>query len=165
MSKTLKDFEPLIHEWAEKRGIYAAGNKLAQFAKLVEEFGELQDARNKGDKTKIIDGIGDCIVVLINLTKMCDCNLSKYEHLLPVIQQIDQVMAERRYAFDLGELSRSIVKNEAEALIAHFCDVFYNDVKQIALCHCLDPIKCLEFAYNEISGRNGKMIDGVYVKD
>ena len=165
MSKTLKDFEPLIHEWAEKRGIYAAGNKLAQFAKLVEEFGELQDARNKGDKTKIIDGIGDCIVVLINLTKMCDCNMSKYEHLLPVIQQFPTVEVERRFAADLGKISNAIVKNEAEALIAHFCDIFYSDVRQIAIYHDLDSIECLEFAYNEISGRNGKMIDGVYVKD
>lgn len=165
MSKTLKDFEPLIHEWAEKRGIYAAGNKLAQFAKLVEEFGELQDARNKGDHTKIVDGIGDCIVVLINLTKMCGCSMSKYEHLLPVIQQFEQVVAERRFAADLGKISNAIVKSEADELIAHFCDVFYSDVRQIAIYHDLDSIECLEFAYNEIAGRKGKLVDGVYVKD
>lgn len=165
MSKTLKDFEPLIHEWAEKRGIYAAGNKLAQFAKLVEEFGELQDARNKGDKTKVIDGIGDCIVVLINLTKMCGDCLSSHEHFFSVFIPADHVIAERQYAAALGSISRAVVKNECDSVIAHFCDIFYNDVKQIALCHDLDQIECLEFAYNEISGRGGKTVDGVFIKE
>jgi NTP pyrophosphatase (non-canonical NTP hydrolase) len=40
--------------------------------KLVEEVGEICRAVLKNDRHEIIDGIGDCVVVLTNLAELID---------------------------------------------------------------------------------------------
>ena len=62
----------LIREWAEQRGLYANGDPKTQALKLVEEVGETCRAILKQDKPEIIDGIGDCVVVLTNLAELVD---------------------------------------------------------------------------------------------
>jgi len=62
----------LIREWAEQRGLYANGDPKTQALKLVEEVGETCRAILKEDKPEIIDGIGDCVVVLTNLAELID---------------------------------------------------------------------------------------------
>ena len=62
----------LIREWAEERGLYANGDPKTQALKLVEEVGETCRAILKQDKPEIIDGIGDCVVVLTNLAELVD---------------------------------------------------------------------------------------------
>ena len=60
----------LIREWAHERGLYDGGDPKTQALKLVEEVGETCRAILKQDKTEIIDGIGDCVVVLTNLAEL-----------------------------------------------------------------------------------------------
>lgn len=91
----------LIREWAETRGLYTNGDPKTQALKLVEEVGETCKAILNNDKPEIVDGIGDCVVVLTNLAKLTG-----------------------------------------------------NDIEF-----------CIEQAYNEISKRTGKMINGTFVKD
>ena len=91
----------LIRDWAEQRGLYTNGDPKTQTLKLMEEAGEICRAVLKKDEPEIIDGIGDCVVVLTNL--------------------------------------------------AHLCDVSIEE--------------CIEAAYNEISQRKGKMINGTFVKN
>ena len=62
----------LIRNWAEQRGLYANGDPKTQALKLVEEIGETCRAVLKQDKPEIIDGIGDCVVVLTNLAELID---------------------------------------------------------------------------------------------
>lgn len=69
-----KEFEP-IREWAKKRGIYEKGDPKTQTLKLNEELGELSKAILKDEEEEIIDGLGDCFVVLVNLSKLCGYNL------------------------------------------------------------------------------------------
>jgi len=57
----------LIREWAKERGLYDKGDTKTQTLKLMEEAGEICRAVLKQDKQQIIDGIGDCVVVLTNL--------------------------------------------------------------------------------------------------
>ena len=59
-----------IRNWAERRGIYEDGNVKTQFAKLVEEVGELAQAILQEDDVEFSDAIGDCIVVLTNLAAL-----------------------------------------------------------------------------------------------
>ena len=65
----MSQFE-LIREWARERGLYDGGDPKTQALKLVEEVGETCRAILKQDKPEIIDGIGDCVVVLTNLAEL-----------------------------------------------------------------------------------------------
>jgi len=90
-----------IRCWAEERGLYDKGDPKTQTLKLMEEAGEICRAVLKKDEPQIIDGIGDCVVVLTNL--------------------------------------------------AHLCNVSIEE--------------CIQAAYDEISARKGKMINGTFVKN
>ena len=60
----------LIRIWANDRGLYDGGDPKTQALKLVEEVGETCRAILKEDAKEIIDGIGDCVVVLVNLAEL-----------------------------------------------------------------------------------------------
>ena len=60
----------LIREWADERGLYDKGDPKTQALKLVEEVGETCRAILKGNDMEAIDGIGDCVVVLVNLAEL-----------------------------------------------------------------------------------------------
>ena len=60
----------LIREWADERGLYENGDTKTQALKLVEEVGETCRAILKEDNEEIVDGIGDCVVVLVNLAEL-----------------------------------------------------------------------------------------------
>ena len=76
----------LIREWADERGIYEKGDPKTQALKLVEEVGETCRAILKVEPKEIIDGIGDCVVVLTNLAELCgvpieECIRSAYNEI------------------------------------------------------------------------------------
>jgi len=60
----------LIREWADERGLYENGDTKTQALKLVEEVGETCRAILKEDFEEVVDGIGDCVVVLVNLAEL-----------------------------------------------------------------------------------------------
>jgi len=60
----------LIRDWADERGLYENGDTKTQALKLVEEVGETCRAILKEDFDEVIDGIGDCVVVLTNLAEL-----------------------------------------------------------------------------------------------
>ena len=60
----------LIREWADQRGLYKNGDTKTQALKLVEEVGETCRAILKEDHEEVIDGLGDCVVVLTNLAEL-----------------------------------------------------------------------------------------------
>lgn len=53
-----------IRDWANEKGLFDPENVDKQIRKFNEEWGELNGAITRGDDAKIIDGFGDCIVVL-----------------------------------------------------------------------------------------------------
>jgi len=67
----------LIRAWAEERGLYNEGDPKTQTLKLMEEAGEICRAVLKKDEPEIIDGIGDCVVVLTNLAHLCDTSIEE----------------------------------------------------------------------------------------
>ena len=66
-----------IRLWAEDRGLYHKGDPKTQALKLVEEVGETCKAILKKDEPEIIDGIGDCVVVLTNLAHLCNTSIEE----------------------------------------------------------------------------------------
>ena len=76
----------LIREWADERGLYENGDTKTQALKLVEEVGETCRAILKEDHKEVIDGIGDCVVVLTNLAELVgvpieDCIDAAYDEI------------------------------------------------------------------------------------
>jgi NTP pyrophosphatase (non-canonical NTP hydrolase) len=67
----------LIREWARERGLYDNGDPKTQALKLVEEVGETCRAILKQDHSEIVDGIGDCVVVLTNLAELVDTSIEE----------------------------------------------------------------------------------------
>jgi len=67
----------LIRLWAKDRGLYDGGDPKTQALKLVEEVGETCRAILKEDAKQIIDGIGDCVVVLVNLAELTGTPIEK----------------------------------------------------------------------------------------
>ena len=65
----LNDFD-LIRMWARQRGLYDKGDTKTQTLKLMEEAGEICRAVLKDDHDQVVDGIGDCVVVLTNLAEL-----------------------------------------------------------------------------------------------
>lgn len=63
-----------IRQWAKERGIYEKGDPKTQLLKLIEETGELSKGILKLNQEEIIDAIGDCVVVLVNLSELCKLN-------------------------------------------------------------------------------------------
>ena len=79
------EFEP-IRDWAKERGIYEKGTVRGQFEKLLEEVEELNQAILEKDKKELIDAVGDCVVVLTNLSELAgvkieDCINSAYNEI------------------------------------------------------------------------------------
>ena len=66
-----------IREWADTRGLYKNGDPKTQALKLTEEVGETCRALLKEDKPEVIDGIGDCVVVLTNLAELCGTTIEE----------------------------------------------------------------------------------------
>jgi len=72
----LNEFD-LIRMWANQRGIYEHGDTKTQALKLMEEAGEICRAVLKEDHDEVVDGIGDCVVVLTNLAELQGVSIEK----------------------------------------------------------------------------------------
>ena len=60
-----------IRDWAHERQLDTKGDPKTQFAKLVEEAGELAQGVLKNRIEETADAIGDMVVVLTNLSTLC----------------------------------------------------------------------------------------------
>jgi len=75
-SGSINEFD-LIRMWANQRGIYEHGDTKTQALKLMEEAGEICRAVLKEDHDEVVDGIGDCVVVLTNLAELQGVSIEK----------------------------------------------------------------------------------------
>jgi len=71
----------LIRTWANERGLYDGGDSKTQALKLAEEVGETCRAILKEDHKEVVDGIGDCVVVLTNLAELAGVSI---EHCIEI---------------------------------------------------------------------------------
>jgi NTP pyrophosphatase (non-canonical NTP hydrolase) len=82
MSDHVKNCETIcrfdkIRLWADERGLYDKGDPKTQTLKLMEEAGEICRAVLKKDYDQVVDGIGDCVVVLTNLAHLYNISIEK----------------------------------------------------------------------------------------
>jgi len=72
---TLSESRSKVLIWADDREILTNGTLMGQSDKLIEEAEETKEAILNADKTGIIDGIGDALVVLTIMADMADTTL------------------------------------------------------------------------------------------
>ncbi len=70
------ELELKVLRWSEARKIIPNSTALAQLQKLEEEVNELRDGITSNNMKEIVDGVGDCTVVLINICALLDVNLT-----------------------------------------------------------------------------------------
>lgn len=125
--------------------------------KVIEEFSELNSAVFQEDEPEIIDALGDLQVTLIILMDTVDGKLKKDKvnfadvilpHLLGNINVINY------YIYKNNDVAVEQLINETMGLI-----------KQYAETLGYDAMECLQVAYDVISKRKGKNVNGVFVKD
>lgn len=148
-----------IIEWAKEREIDKKGTIQGQAMKTIEEMSELIKGICKNDIDLIKDSIGDVYVTLV-----IGCMLNNN-----VICQ--------NYVQDFGRYrtkENMIEKISGQILNLSVCYEPYKDSFVLKLVRLLESIafeyntdlrECVELAYNEISRRKGKMINGVFVKE
>lgn len=156
-----------VQAWALNRNFFADGGATykGQWMKLVEEFGELALGLNKRKPDVIKDSIGDVIVVLCVLDGFGGrCLMQEYK-LEPTDQHTETVPS--FCVFRLLQCIEDLYKAK------HMNDSLFAEVLQCAmhwLCclakiNGLDVVDCLEYSYNEIKDRKGKMVNGVFIKE
>lgn len=81
-----------------------------------------------------------------------------------ILAKADQQAQMLKCVSEVGELADAVAKNDFNAIIDGVGDVL---VTLILLCEIKDicPTFCLKSAYGEIKNRQGKMVNGVFVKD
>ena len=145
----LKDLIQKVEAWAEERNLIKLENAPKQYLKFLEETGELARALLKNDVPEIIDSFGDVLVTVIILAK-----------------QLGKPLSTNLYSssYDVeGELSPYEFVNLLSTY--YVSEEIIDVIDLVAKSHGYDSVECLEVAYNVISKRTGKVINGSYVKD
>lgn len=75
LKMNFKELEEKTIQWAKDRYIIQNGKPETQVLKLMSEMGELADNMAKGND--VTDDIGDCIVVLTLISKMCGLTMEE----------------------------------------------------------------------------------------
>lgn len=148
-----------IIEWACEREIDRKGTIQGQAIKTIEEMSELVKGICKNDIDLIKDSIGDVYVTLVIGCMLNDSNICE------------------NYTIDGGRFrdrERMLRMIGTEIITVSSCDEPYDYFYVAKLVKLLESIaieystslrECVELAYDEISNRKGKMINGVFVKE
>lgn len=166
--KTLEELETLVIEWANDRNIIKGSTTPHQFMKLSEEFGELSLAVLLTHKPFIKDGIGDFVVVLINIAAQLniDGGVSTCRGRAMVANWVvsDMTGIVTRLSAELGDLAGAIIRDReyrASVSIGN-CLLLAEVLAKKAEVGSLED--CLAAAYEEIKDREGEMVENVWVK-
>lgn len=173
--KKLKTLIENVNQWAEDKGIHSKGNCFTQLMKTHEEVGELINAIYHNNREETIDALGDILVTIINAVWFTD-----FININEVIESSDNhlVEPEEDVFYNVLFLDKhktylidSYVKFEKEP-DGYNKDSFITDVYTVVetlleICYVLDLdiTDCLEAAYNVISKRSGKIVNGQFIKD
>lgn len=175
MKKQHYDYFTPIIDWAKEKGILQDGRLTKQLLKSSEECLELQTAiesyenGNKAAIEEIKDAIGDVYITLVvstnlkvrnpyllfRMIKLQDDRLPisvDYNHYITELKRLDLSTYEMFTADPSYNLDLKLAK------YVEFLDFIAKDYK-------LTLTECIETAYNTISKRKGKMIDGSFVKE
>ncbi len=173
--KALKSCQKRTLEWAAPKGLLATDDATKQALYIAAEAGELIDGVLKNNIDAIKDGIGDTAVTLANYSEICTRNRLWVD--IPNDENWCAAGWGRvRYdeTFQCEELAGMLMIS-----IGHICQnpntqtmrncdavrFCYYALATIADRHQTTLARCWALALDEIEGRTGQTVDGVFVKD
>lgn len=139
----ISELEPLIIEWAKEKNINNPNN---QYLKILEEVGETARAILKNDIPEIKDGIGDIAVTII------------------IYYSIDKESINLDYIKD-KEFNNQLC---FESLLIHinaYSTVVFMPLENLATNNNTTLKECLNLAWNVIKDRQGKTLNGNFIKN
>ena len=143
--KTIEELHPLIIEWAREKDLLKRENAEKQYLKFLEEVGETARAILKNDVPEIVDGLGDCVVTIFILAEQNSSELwLDLNNKSPLRLTIDMV---------IGCVHIDKVQ---------FCTVLW--LNKYAKSIGYDLTECLNSAWDEIKDREGRTVNGTFVK-
>lgn len=162
----MKDLNKKIIEWAKDRELDKKGTVECQAIKTAEEMAELIKGISKGDIDLIKDSVGDTYVTLV-IGNMLDEEFDLEKIYADTIQVMDA------HKDKLKINKKSVIKVLANIIIWILTERYseenlYTLLEELITCastYDLDFKDCVQSAYDEIANRNGKMINGTFVKE
>lgn len=170
------DYVTRIIDWAKDRDIKDKGRLTKQLLKSDEENAELQNAiesyenGNKDTLIQIKDSIGDIYVTLVVSTYL----VSERPYLtFRKIKTSKQQTVNVSWLYYIRELKSQDAKlfDVFTNTEATFIDIearlssYINFLEMVAQAYGLELVECIKYAYDTISKRKGKMIDGTFIKE
>lgn len=150
-----------IEQWAHDRNLIVGSSPDKQILKTFSEVGEL--AGNIIDRKNVADDIGDIGVTLVILAKQLGHEIPKpiaYKY----IAEEDEVCA-LALVREIGLLSDLIAKRKPAGEVFQKVASAWEHLQYVAHAMDYEFGMCLDFAYDEIKDRKGRMVDGVFVKE
>lgn len=158
MTKTLDE---KVQQWFIDRNLHEA-NPVKQFEKLMEETGELFEGVAKGKSDLIKDALGDIQVVLTGL----ELQIKNGADIRATPEEMELLLMVASLGNLANKLHKHVFYDETKIpLIKPDLIMLHSNIHSVAIHNCTTADTCLKIAYDEIKGRKGKMIDGVFVKE
>ncbi|EBU9744635.1 hypothetical protein DM046_08205 [Salmonella enterica subsp. enterica serovar Kentucky] len=168
-----------VKGWSKERGILDNGKLETQITKFFEEFGEIATGISKNKPELIMDGIGDALVVLVNILELGKDKLSGEMTTAEIIEhglqlQVDDV-ADVEEHFDDNGYPHHLYLHATEIFATAFIrsDAGFDQLNwalyrlaKLALYYRLNIRHCFSLAWHEIKDRKGYLnADGIFVKE
>lgn len=168
-----------VKGWSKERGILDNGKLETQITKFFEEFGEIATGISKNKPELIMDGIGDALVVLVNILELGKDKLSGEMTTAEIIEhglqlQVDDV-ADVEEHFDDNGYPHHLYLHATEIFATAFIrsDAGFDQLNwalyrlaKLALYYRLDIRHCFSLAWHEIKDRKGYLnAEGIFVKE
>lgn len=173
------DYIYKITDWADERGLNKAEFLPMQLEKTREENSELTKAITKyelGNKDALVeikDAIGDVYVTLVVALRMLRDRVSVYFsfksialwHSKDELETSWTCFSELLRTTDARFYKTFISEEKIDIELFKMLVTYINLLDVVAKKYDLELVECVDYAYNQIKNRTGKMIDGSFVKD
>lgn len=173
------DYIYKITDWAEIRGLNRSDFLAMQLEKSREENAELTQAITKyelGNKDAIVeikDAIGDIYVTLVVAFKLLKPIETVYYTFRSTVlwHSKDELktswicFSELLRTTDTRFYKTFISEEKIDVELFKMVVTYINLLDVVAKKYDLELVDCVDYAYNQIKNRTGKMIDGSFVKD
>lgn len=175
---TYQEFEQNLKKWAKDRNIDGPENSLTQVGVLDEEWGETRSAYRKGKTNELVLEIGDVFVTLqvLALQNGCRINYSAQAESAKRRLQTIEVTNENtlkqacHVTSCIGQMELMsygfypvLGKSGPRHLESQIREIIHNLIIFTYLAG-VNPLTAMQQAWNKISKRKGKTMNGTFVK-
>ncbi|QXO09690.1 hypothetical protein pEaSNUABM11_00266 [Erwinia phage pEa_SNUABM_11] len=176
-----------IKGWSTARGILENGLWYSQATKMYEEDGEVAPGVAKNKRNLIIDGVGDMIVVMVNLLELSSFNAVAITEMVARMGKESTPAGNAHYLYHKLRMSNTLAvdylwevagidspkqitremfdEDQIKCVVGHLTECIYYAIA-LANAYEFTLEQALSLAWDEIKDRTGFLnADGVFVKE